>query len=53
MLVVMVWPARGGGAEDVEDAELAVRDLLGVGEIPAKAVLDAQLRRFKSREPRD
>lgn len=39
-----------GHAEDFDAAELAVRDLLGVGEIAAKAVLDAQLRRFTSRE---
>lgn len=39
-----------GHAEDFDTAELAVRDLLGVGEVPARAVLDVQLRRFTSRE---
>lgn len=39
-----------GNAENTNTAELAVRDLLGVGEVPARAVLDAQLRRFTSRE---
>ncbi len=39
-----------GQAEDFDTAELAVRDLLDVGEIGARAVLDAQLRRFTARE---
>ena len=44
-----LWEAVGQ-ADEVEDAERRVRDLLGVGEVPAKAVIDAQLRRFTSRE---
>ena len=39
-----------GQATDFDEAELAVRELLGVGEIAAKAELDVQLRRFTSRE---
>jgi DNA gyrase subunit A len=38
------------GADEIEDAERELRDLLGVGEIPAKAVMDAQLRLFTSRQ---